>query len=89
MSESTDHDFEQEIARDLEQLTHNREMIKVELTPAMAFMLLAQLQLALRHHSNTGAAADFARAFAHSLQERISTTPALAELCVRGWTDDA
>lgn len=47
------------------------EIIEIATTPARAFILLAQLQLALRHPHNTGPSADIAREMANNLARLI------------------
>lgn len=51
-----------------------------------AFMLLAQLQLALRHPGNTGMSAEVARDMARNLQAAIAVhVPEAVALMEEGW----
>lgn len=60
-------------------------VLELEVTPLQAWLLLSQLQLALRHPANAGVGADFARALAQVLIEYCAPTPALQEMARRGW----
>ena len=59
--------------------------VPITLWPGQAFMLLAQLQLALRHPANKGPGAEFARTLARKLQVHLSVNPLLTALCEKGW----
>lgn len=50
-----------------------------------AFMLLAQLQLALRHPGNKGPSAFFARTLGATIQKHISVNATIEALCQKGW----
>jgi hypothetical protein len=55
-------------------------------TPAKAFMLIAQLQLALRHPDNVGDTALIARQLAEQLAEFVCREiPEAREVIDRGW----
>ncbi len=63
--------------------------ISLDIDGAVAFTLLAQLQLALRHPANDRAAAAIARTVAQEIEHCLAPTgPALAELIRRGWDPD-
>lgn len=59
--------------------------IHLEVNRLSAWMLMAQLQLALRHPENDGPCADAARDFAVSLQKAVAMTPTLRAVAERGW----
>jgi hypothetical protein len=60
----------------------------LRLAHAEAFILIGQLQLALRHPQNqTGPAAAWTRNFAESLITQVATTDAEKELARRGWAE--
>lgn len=52
-----------------------------------AFLLLSQLQLALRHPENTGFAADWIRRLGETLEGAVSVSPAIADVARRGWSE--
>lgn len=52
-----------------------------------AFMLLSQIQLALRRPENTGATADWARALGQTLEGALSVSPAIAKIAKMGWNE--
>jgi hypothetical protein len=59
--------------------------------PSEAFMLLSILQLALRHPAmaqTSPTVAEFARALAENIQERLCKTPAMKEIAERGWQQE-
>ena len=62
------------------------EPILLQITPDGAFMLLAQLQLALRHPANRGEAAEVIKHFAVELQQRIvERVPETQSVLDAGW----
>jgi hypothetical protein len=61
------------------------ETIITTITIPMAVTLIAQLQLALRHPSNTGPSADQARYFAAYLINQLNPPEALSKLLNAGW----
>ncbi|MGG6295243.1 hypothetical protein ACQ4M4_12710 [Leptolyngbya sp. AN02str] len=62
------------------------EPIEMVITPFRAYVLVAHLQLALRHPGNTGASADVARDMAQRLQARLGQIhPLLSETIEQGW----
>lgn len=66
--------------------TAPENFVVLELGGQQAFILLAQLQLALRHPGNTGQTADWAREVAGDLEARLSQLgPNLARICKLGW----
>lgn len=66
-------------------LCEDKQPVILELTKLQAWSLLSQLQLALRHPENKGPTSDIAREIAGAIQEKIATSPALAEVARRGW----
>lgn len=61
--------------------------LQLTLKRSEAFLLLSQLQLALRHPENTSYAAEWARPFADTLASAVSVSPAIAEIVRRGWSE--
>jgi hypothetical protein len=61
--------------------------LDLRLTPSEAFVLLAQLQLALRHPGNTGVSSDVAREIAKKLQAHLQG-PVLEYVAELGWNPD-
>lgn len=61
-------------------------IVEVATTPARAFMLIAQIQLALRHPHNNGSSAVFAREMADNLTKLVCHyVPEAADLIAQGW----
>ncbi|NEP17814.1 MAG: hypothetical protein F6J97_13065 [Leptolyngbya sp. SIO4C1] len=54
-----------------QRLAESEEIIEFATTPARAFMLIAQLQLALRHPQNRGSSAQFAQQMIENLSAAI------------------
>jgi hypothetical protein len=78
--------------RDLKEVAEAMEAIAghppipATIDPISAFMLLAQIQLAIRHPSNQGTAAETAKLFARGLQERlVEMYPPIAGYLEKGW----
>ena len=62
------------------------EILEFGTTPARAFILVSQLQLALRHPHNQGASAAFTRQIANNLTDAICHyIPEARELIEQGW----
>lgn len=72
------------MAAELEALVKRTPTITITLPIIDAWCLMSELQLALRHPRNTGAAADSARRVKNMLIELIATTPALAAVAKMG-----
>lgn len=68
---------------DMRRLQHDHTMLNLTLPEAM--ILLAQVQLALRHPGNTGSSAAVATRLARRLERIVSLTPAIGEIARRGW----
>lgn len=61
--------------------------VLIELQPVEAWVLLSQLQLALRHPENTGPSAKVSRQLALKIQERIASEGVLAAEAEAGWQE--
>lgn len=59
--------------------------IQLEMDAAHAWILIGQLQLALRHPGNRGPSAKLARAIVEGLAEIVAPSGALREVYERGW----
>lgn len=60
--------------------------IEMAIEPFRCFVLVSQLQLALRHPDNTGSSADIARDMAMRLQAKLGhLDPAIALALESGW----
>ena len=70
---------------DLVRAFADRPKLSFLLTPAEAFCLLGQLQLALRHPLNTDAAAVVALGLAKRLENHFADDPAIARVAAAGW----
>jgi len=81
MSDPLEAQFSAEFAA----LYHNRRTIALHIRLVDAWILLSQLQLALRHSENTGPSAERARHIAKQLQAIVAPSGALAIVAERGW----
>jgi uncharacterized protein YdgA (DUF945 family) len=61
------------------------EVIEVDLSISAAMVVVTALQIQIREGRFKDHALMLARAVAEHLQGRLSTTPACAEYCQRGW----
>lgn len=77
--------LEEQFAADIKDLIDSGAGMPFVFNPGEAFMLLAVLQLALRHPGLDGAAGKFARELAKNIEQRLCVTPALKEVARRGW----
>lgn len=80
--------LEQRFAAELGKLMRTQPDIVLTMTPAQAWILLAQLQLALRHPGNGGPSAALAREIAGRLQEAVASDGALKEVAEQGWREE-
>jgi hypothetical protein len=62
-----------------------RPPITWQLSALQGWIVLTQLQLALRHPHNTGASAQLVRELAQALQDAVAPDGALAALAAAGW----
>lgn len=85
MKDAEDIPLEDQFAADIKDLIDSGAGMPFVFNPGEAFMLLAVLQLALRHPGLDGAAGSFARELAENIQERLCVTPALKEVARLGW----
>jgi hypothetical protein len=70
------------------QLGRCDELIDFCTTPARAYILIAQIQLALRHPNNTGFTAEIARELALNLTEAVCHfIPEARESIEQGWNN--
>ena len=74
-----------QVTQELQELVDCGEGLTIVLTPRDALIVLAQLQLALRHPKNVGPSAAIARAFARLLEVWLARTPGLADPTALGW----
>lgn len=62
------------------------EVIELATTPARLYILIANIQLALRHPNNTGASAEIAREIALNMTEAVCAyVPEARESIELGW----
>lgn len=80
--------LEEQFAADIKDLIDSGAGMPFVFNPGEAFMLLAVLQLALRHPGLDGAAGAFARGLAENIEQRLCVTPALKEVARRGWDSE-
>lgn len=65
------------------------EILELVTTPGRLFILVANLQLAIRHPGNTGASAEIAREMAENLTNMIcSKVPQARNLIEQGWNPE-
>lgn len=75
----------EQFSEELKALCEDKQPVILVLTKAQAWILMCNLQLALRHPKNNGPTADTARNIAESIQKQVAISPALAEVARRGW----
>ena len=80
-------EFLREFGEELRELEASQPIL-LEITPLLAWILLAQIQLVCRHPGNTGPSRQFIESFARDLQQRIAPSGALAEMAERGWQQE-
>jgi hypothetical protein len=80
-----ENDLYKRFSEEFKTLCEDKQPVILELTKKQAWMLMCEVQLALRHPNNNGPSAKVSKEVAELLQEQIATTPALAELARRGW----
>jgi hypothetical protein len=78
-------DLQQQFIQEIQTLQDSGAAMPLVFTPSEAFMLLAILQLVLRHPRVDGPTGEFARSFAENIEERLCKTPALKEVARQGW----
>lgn len=64
------------------------EMVQITLTKFQAWVLMSQLQLALRHPENVGLTSEIAKTLALRLQTATATTEALYTVAECGWNPE-
>jgi len=74
-----------EFTEEVRQLEESGAGMPFVFSPSEAFMLLAILQLALRHPRVDGTTGQFARTLAENIEGRLCKTPALKEVARQGW----
>lgn len=71
-------------AKDFQKLSNEPE-IGLSISPLMAWQIISQLQLALRHPENIGIISEEIRHFVNTLADKIPMTDLLRELFEMGW----
>ena len=81
-------DFEK-VNVELEALRDDPQPVALTIDKVSAWVLVAQLQLALRHPANNGPTSEIARHIATTILEGLSLDPdsALARLAEQGWQE--
>lgn len=79
--------LEEAFMKDFQMLAYNK-LYKVEFTLLELWVILANLQLALRHSLNIGSSSHIAFEVAKKIQEIVSITPALKNVAERGWNPE-
>ncbi len=72
---------------ELKQLS-NEPTIGLAISPLMAWQIICQLQLALRHPENTGISSEETRHFVDTLVDEIPLSDSLKELFSMGWNPE-
>jgi len=85
---TTDTDLERQFQDEFAALAERVDRFTLSIRPVDAWVLLSQLQLALRHPQNTGPVSQMARQFARRLQSIVASHGALAIVAERGWNPD-
>lgn len=81
----TEEELERQFSAEFQALASRTEAFCLVISPLEAWIILSQLQLALRHSENTGESALKARAIARELQAFVAPGGALAIVARRGW----
>lgn len=78
-----------EVNDELEALRDDPQPVVLRMSKLSAWVLLSQLQLALRHPENVGPTSEIARTIAMNVQEALLPDPesALARLAESGWEE--
>ena len=76
-------DFTQRLLDDCVQ-AQKRGLMRMDMDFSTGFMLVAQLQLALRHPANQGSSAELCRRFLKGLIDKLSVTPTIREALEQG-----
>lgn len=74
-----------QFAAEFAALAARTDAIRLLLSPFEAWVLIGQLQLALRHPANTGPSAQIAKILALRLQSIVAPDGVLALIAARGW----
>jgi hypothetical protein len=64
---------------------HRRPEVTVKLSALEAWILMSQIQLALRHPENKGEPAKIVETIARTIQKEFDVDPVLTELAEQGW----
>lgn len=81
----SDDELERQFSAEFAALSSRTQAIYLELSPLDVWIILSQLQLALRHPENVGESAAKARQIARQLQAFVAPDGALAIVAERGW----
>ena len=85
MSEIKEAELYQNFSKEFDALMSDKQPVILEMSKLQAWVLLCQIQLALRHPKNIGPTSKLVKDLALELQNKIATTPALATVAGRGW----
>jgi hypothetical protein len=85
MTNLDDAELEAQFQAEFDALYARMERFHLDLSPLDAWVLLSQIQLALRHPGNQGESARIARGIAKRLQCIVAPHGALAIIAERGW----
>lgn len=75
----------QPFSKEFRNLCLDPQPLQLRLTKLQGWVILRQLQLALRHPKNKGSTASITRDIAKKIESIVAVTPALAEVAKRGW----
>ncbi len=78
-------DLRSRFNKEFDELCRSKREIVLKLTSLQAWVLMVQLQLALRHPLNHGATSKSAQELARLLQRTVAPAGALAEAAEKGW----
>lgn len=70
---------------EFDELVQERDRVILILSPLEAWAVLATIQLALRHPTNTGPTSEIARKVGRLIEEKVATRPVMQIVAERGW----
>lgn len=80
-------DFDQNVMQALRELS-TQPPLTVEISPLLAFLVLSNLQLALRHPANTGKSNDEVRKFFIGLRAKVAPTGGVLDRVIQMGFDE-
>ena len=80
--------MEQDFTQEMKELMKSNIQVHLVLSAPEAWIILAQLQLALRHPLNNGASSDVAHRVVEEIASKVACSPRLRAIYEAGWDPD-